>query len=45
VTHKVRRGDTLWEIANRYGVTTNRLMRDNGLSDALLQPGQVLRIR
>ncbi len=45
LTHKVRRGDTLWEIANRYGVTTNGLMRNNGLSDALLRPGQVLRIR
>lgn len=44
-THKVRRGDTLWRIANRYGISTNSLMRVNGLNDDTLQPGQVLRIR
>jgi LysM repeat protein len=45
VTHKVRRGDTLWEIANRYGADLKALKKTNGLKGNTLQPGQVLRIR
>ncbi len=44
VTHRVRRGDTLWQIANRYGTSATLLMRQNGLSDDMLQVGQTLRI-
>jgi LysM repeat protein len=44
VTHRVRRGDTLWRIANRYGTSATTLMRQNGLSDDMLQVGQTLRI-
>jgi LysM repeat protein len=45
VTHRVKRGDTLWRIANRYGIPVNDLSRQNGLSDDLLQVGQTLRVR
>jgi LysM repeat protein len=45
VTHKVRRGDTLWDIANRYGADLKALKKTNGLKGNTLQPGQVLRIR
>jgi membrane-bound lytic murein transglycosylase D len=42
----VKRGDTLTEIARVHGVSQDDLRRWNGLSrDALLQPGQTLRIR
>ena len=30
--HVVQRGDTLWSIANRYGVSTQRIILDNGLN-------------
>ncbi|HHQ49192.1 MAG TPA: LysM peptidoglycan-binding domain-containing protein [Acidobacteria bacterium] len=42
-THTVRRGDTLWDIARRYGVSTSSLRAANGLSRrSLLHPGQKL---
>jgi LysM repeat protein len=44
VTHRVRRGETLWRIANRYGTTVNVLRAQNSLSDDVLQVGQLLRI-
>lgn len=42
----VKRGDTLTEIARAHGVSQEDLRRWNGLErDALLRPGQTLRIR
>lgn len=41
-THRVRSGDTLVEIANRYGVSVNDIRRWNGLSSNLIRPGQTL---
>jgi LysM repeat protein len=45
--YRVRAGDTLWSIAARYyegdprqGVW--RLQRENGLGNAVIQPGQVI---
>ncbi|MFM1895746.1 MAG: hypothetical protein RLZZ385_820 [Pseudomonadota bacterium] len=45
VSHRVRRGDTLWRLANQYGTSVERIQRENGLRGSQLQPGQVLRIR
>lgn len=45
VRHTVRRGDTLWQIASRYGTTVERVRRANGLSGSLLRPGQTLTIQ
>ncbi len=45
VTHRVRRGETLWRIANRYGTTVNSLRAQNGLASDVLQVGQMLRIK
>jgi membrane-bound lytic murein transglycosylase D len=43
--HVVRRGDTLWSIARRHGVSMDRLARTNGLnSNDTLSIGQVLSI-
>lgn len=40
-THTVRQGDTLWELARRYGVRVEDLMAWNGLrKDAALKPRQ-----
>jgi membrane-bound lytic murein transglycosylase D len=42
----VRRGDSLWKIANRNGSTVNRLCSLNGLSkNSTLYPGMKLRLR
>lgn len=43
-THKVRKGETLWRISNRYGTSVAQLRMENGLRNDLLQVGQVLRI-
>ncbi len=44
VTHKVRRGETLNEIAARYGTTVAELKKENRLRGQLIQPNQVLRV-
>ncbi|MDX2191393.1 MAG: M23 family metallopeptidase [Bacteroidota bacterium] len=44
--HRVRRGDTLSEIADRYNVTMRQIMRLNRItSRTMLRPGKRLRIR
>lgn len=44
-THRVRRGETLSEIAERYKLSTRKLMDYNNISNARsLQAGQVLQI-
>ncbi len=42
VTHTVRRGDSLWKIAERYGTSVERLKEDNHLRSNVLRPGQRL---
>lgn len=43
-THKVRRGDSLWTISQRYDCTVKELKRANSMASSRLRPGQVLRI-
>jgi membrane-bound lytic murein transglycosylase D len=45
VRHQVRSGDSLWQLASRYGTTVERIRRDNGLRGNALLPGQILLIR
>ena len=45
VEHEVRRGETLWRIAQHYGTSVAQLREANGLRDNLLQVGQVLRVQ
>lgn len=41
----VKRGDTLWEISRRYGVTVRYLANKNGIRNPnLIYPGQVIRL-
>ena len=42
--HRVRSGDTLSEIARRYGTTVSKLRSANGLSSNRLRIGQELKI-
>ena len=44
--HVVRSGESLWQIAGRYGTTVEQLRRDNRLGrSSVLRPGQTLVIR
>jgi len=43
-TYTVRRGDSLWNIARRFGTTVDRIKTDNGLRSNTLRPGQRLSI-
>ena len=44
-SYTVRRGDTLWAIARRFGTTVGRLASLNDISNPnLIYPGQVLRL-
>ena len=43
-SHTVARGDTLWNISQRYGTTVNAIKSANGLSSDLIVIGQTLRI-
>jgi membrane-bound lytic murein transglycosylase D len=45
ITYNVRRGDSLWTLAKRYGTTVDRIKRDNSLSSDTLSTGQSLVIR
>ncbi|MBT8147211.1 MAG: LysM peptidoglycan-binding domain-containing protein [Gammaproteobacteria bacterium] len=42
ITHEVRKGETLWQISNRYNTSVSRIMMENELDDDLLHVGQVL---
>jgi len=42
--YTVRRGDSLWKIARRFGTTTRAIERANGLTGPQLRIGQVLLI-
>jgi hypothetical protein len=42
--HTVRRSETLWSIANRYGTTPARIREANGLTSSVIHPGQTLKV-
>lgn len=45
LTYVVKRGDSLYSIANRYGTTVNALISLNKLTSNLLSVGQILKIK
>ncbi|MFH7816595.1 peptidoglycan endopeptidase LytE [Bacillus subtilis] len=44
-TYKVKSGDSLWKISEKYGMTINELKKLNGLKSDLLRVGQVLKLK
>jgi membrane-bound lytic murein transglycosylase D len=42
--HNVQKGDTLWDISRRYGVTIQQIMDWNSLSDGRVKPGSRLKV-
>lgn len=45
ITYTVKRGDTLFKIANRYGVSVESIVQRNNIKNPnLIYPGQVLKI-
>ncbi len=44
INHTVRRGDSLWLLANRYNTTTSRIQSLNNLNSVNLHIGQELKI-
>lgn len=43
--HTVSKGDTLWSIGKKYGVSYQKIAKHNGISDpSLIYPGQKIRI-
>jgi len=44
ISYTVKEGDSLWQIARRYGVSVKQLRQWNGLTSASLKPGQTLDI-
>jgi len=44
-SHVIGKGDTIYNVAKRYGISPNEVMRANGINDpSRLQMGQVLKI-
>ena len=45
-THVVKSGDTLWKIANKYGTTVEKLVKDNNINNPnMIYPGDELVVR
>ncbi|GAB6177038.1 LysM peptidoglycan-binding domain-containing protein [Desulfobaculum senezii] len=44
ITYKVRRGDTLYDIARRFGVSTRSIMAWNNMSSPRIYPGDSLKL-
>lgn len=45
VYHRIRNGETLGGIAQRYGVSVNQLRRLNGIRGSNIRAGKSIRIR
>ena len=46
ITYTVRYGDSLWKIANRYGVSVNSLVTLNNIQNPnLIYPGQQIKVK
>ncbi|OJG89214.1 hypothetical protein RV16_GL002286 [Enterococcus saccharolyticus] len=44
-TYTVQSGDSVWFIADKYGMTMDELCRLNGIQDNFIYPGQTLKVK
>jgi membrane-bound lytic murein transglycosylase D len=44
LSHKVKRGDTLHSLADKYDISSNALMKINGLKSSKLKVGQIIKL-
>lgn len=44
IIHAVRNGETLWDLARKYGVTVSQLKKWNGLKSEAIRPNQKIKI-
>jgi LysM repeat protein len=42
--YTVKRGDSLWKIANTLGISVSNLKAVNSLQGDVIQPGQILKL-
>jgi len=45
IIHIVKKGESLWSIARRYGISIKKIKKDNNLKTNILKPGQKLVIK
>lgn len=45
ITYKVKSGDTVYGIAKHFGISQETLIKNNGIKNNLIYPGQVLKIK
>jgi len=43
--YQVKRGDTLWEVAQRFGTSIRSLMELNNLNESVIYAGQMLLVK
>ena len=43
--YKVKKGDTLWQVAQRFGTTIRSLMELNNLNESVIYAGQILLVK
>jgi len=43
--YKVKKGDTLWEVAQRFGTSIRSLMELNKLNESAIYAGQILLVK
>jgi membrane-bound lytic murein transglycosylase D len=43
--YKVKKGDTLWQVAQRFGTSIRSLMELNNLNESVIYAGQILLVR
>ncbi|EAC9647340.1 LysM peptidoglycan-binding domain-containing protein, partial [Listeria monocytogenes] len=44
-TYKVASGDSVWGIADKFGITTDQFIQWNNIQNNFIYPGQTVRVK